>query len=130
MFEKKNYVVYIKSLKLALDYGLTLEKVHKVLEFSQEAWLKHYIDMNTEFRKRVKNNFEKDFFKQTNNFEFGKTMENMRNHSDINLVMTDEKRNKLASDTNYHTTKHFSAKLLAIKMKEKNITKQNKSNNE
>ena len=124
MFEKKNYFVYIKSLKLALDYGLTLEKVHKVLEFNQEAWLKHYIDMNTEFRKRVKNNFEKDFFKQTNKSEFGKTMENMRNHSDINLVMTDKKRNKLASDTNYHTTKHFSAKLLAIIMKEKNKTKQ------
>ena len=130
MFEKKNYVVYIKSLTLALDYGLTLEKVHKVLEFNQEAWLKHYIDMNTELRKRVKNNFEKDFFKQTNNSEFGKTMENMRNHNDINLVMTDEKRNKLASDTNYHTTKHFSGKLLAIKMKEKNKSKQNKSNNE
>ena len=48
---------------------------------------------------------------------FGKTMGNIRNHRDIKLVTTDEKRNKLVSEPNYHTTKHFSENLLAIEMK-------------
>ena len=38
---------------------------------------------------------------------FGKTMENVRKHRDINLITTDKKRNQFASEPNYHTTKHF-----------------------
>ena len=34
---KKNYVVHIRSLKQALNCGLKLKKVHRVIEFNQEA---------------------------------------------------------------------------------------------
>ena len=63
---KKNYVVHIKSLKQELNHGLKLKKVHKIIEFNQEAWLKPYIDMNTELRKVASNDFEKDFYKLMN----------------------------------------------------------------
>ena len=56
---------------------------------------------------------------------FGKTMANVRNHKDIKLVRTEEKRSKLVSEPNYHTIKHFSEKLFAIKMK-KTKAKMNK----
>ena len=46
-------------------------------------------------------------------------MENARKHKDIKLVATDEKRNKLVSEPNYHTKKHFSKNLLVIEMKKK-----------
>ena len=72
--------------------------------------------MNARLRTKVKNDFEKDFFKLMNNSVFGKTMENVRNHRDIKLVTTNERRNKLVSESNYHTTKHFSQNLLAIEM--------------
>ena len=113
----KNYVVYIRSLKQALNYGLKLKKVHKVIEFNQEAWLKPYIDMNTELRKIAKNHFEKDFFKLMNNAVFGKTMENIRKHRDIRLVTTDKKRSKLVSEPNYHTMNYISENLSVIEMK-------------
>ena len=54
LYDKNNYVVHIKSLKQALNYGLILKKVHRVIQFNQEAWLKEYIDTNTELRKKQK----------------------------------------------------------------------------
>ena len=51
-----------------------------------------------------------------NNAVFGKTMENVRKHRNIKLV-TPDKRNQLASENNYHTTKYFSENLITIEMK-------------
>ena len=64
--------------------------------------------MNTELRKKAKNDFEKDFFKLMNNSVFGKSMEYVRKHRDIMLVTTHKSRNQLVSEPNYHTTKYFS----------------------
>ena len=96
---------------------MKLIKVHQVIEFDQEAWLKEYINFNTELRKKATNDFEKDFFKLMNNAVFGKIMENVRKHSDINLVKTDKKRNKLVSEPNYHTMKLIDDNLAIIEMK-------------
>ena len=76
-------------------------------------------DMNTDLRKKAKNDFEKDFLKLMNNAVFGKTMENVREHRDIKLVTTERTRNYLVSEPNYYATKFFTEKLLAIKMKKK-----------
>ena len=53
------------NIKQALNHGLILKKVHKVIKFNQKACLKPYIDMNTELRKIAKNDFEKDYFEKT-----------------------------------------------------------------
>ena len=73
--------------------------------------------MNARLRTDAKNDLEKDFFKLMDNSLFGKTMENVRNHRDIKLVTTNERRNKLVSEPNYHTTTQFSENLIAIEMK-------------
>ena len=91
--------------------------VHSVIEFRQEEWLKLYIDMNTELRKNAKNDFEKDFFKLMNNSVFGKTMENVRNHRDIKLVIPDKRRSILVSEPNYHSSKCISKDLMIIEMR-------------
>ena len=48
-------------------------------------------------------------------------MENVRNHRDIKLITTNEKRNKLVSEPNYHATKQFSQNLIAVEMKKTQI---------
>ena len=112
--DKKKYVVHISILNQALNHGLKLKKVHRVIEFNQEAWLNKYIDMITELRKKASNDFEKDFFKLINNAVFGKTMENVRKHRDIKLVKTDHKRNKLVSEPNYHTMKGLTLQITML----------------
>ena len=107
---KKKYVVHIRSLKQPLNHGLELKKVHRIVEFNQEEWLKPYIDI-------AKNDFEKDFFKLMNNAVFGKTMENVRKHRDTKLVTTDKKRSKLVSEPNYHTINCISENLSIVEMR-------------
>ena len=119
--DKEKYVMHIKVLKQALNHGLVLKKVHRVIQFNQEDWLKPYIDINTKLRKEAKNDFEKDFFKLMNNSVFGKTMENVRNHRDIKLVTSDKRRKRLFSEPNYHSHKNFSEYLMAIEMKKTRI---------
>ena len=114
---KKKYVVHIRSLKQALNHRLKLKKVHRIIEFNQEAWLETYIDMNAELRKIAKNDFKKDSFKLMNNAVFGKTIENVRKHRDIKLVTTDKKRSKLVSEPNYHTINCISENLSIIEMR-------------
>ena len=106
----KNYTTYIVTFRF-------FKKIHRVIEFNQEAWLKPYIDMNTELRKLAKNDFQKDLFKLMINSVFGKTMENIRNHRNIKLVTTDKKRSKLVSEPNYHTINLISEYLSIIEMK-------------
>ena len=81
--------------------------------------------MNIKLRTEAKNDFEKDFFKLMNNALFGRTMENVRKHRDIKLLTTLKRRNQLASEPNYHTTKYFSENLMAVEMKKKAKVKMN-----
>ena len=93
LYDKNNYVLHIRSLKQALNHGLILKKVQRVIQFNQEALLKEDTDVNTELRKQAQNDSEKDFFKLMNTSVFGKAMENVRMHRDIKLVTTDKTKN-------------------------------------
>ena len=73
---------HIRNLTETLNQGLVLKRCIKI---NQKAWLKSCIDKNRQLRKKAKT----DFYKLMNNAVFGKTMENVRKHRDINLVATE-----------------------------------------
>ena len=54
LHDKTEYVIHIRNLKQALNHGLVLKKVHGVIKFNQNAWLKPYIGVNTDLRNRAK----------------------------------------------------------------------------
>ena len=81
--DEKGDIINIRNQKQALNHILVLKTI---------AWLKPYIDMNTELLKRKKVDFEKDFFKLMNNSVFRKTTESLRKYRDIKLVTTEKKK--------------------------------------
>ena len=117
LYDKKEYSIYISALKQALNHGSKFKKVQNAISFLQDAWLEPYIMRNTNLRMKAANDFEKDYYKLLNNSFYGKTMENVRGHRDIRLVMNNKKRSILASEPNYHSTKHISENLLIMEMK-------------
>ena len=109
------------SIKTSNRSWFKNKKIHRVLKFKQNAWLKPYIEMSNKHRMNTKSNFKKDIFNLTNNSVFGKTMENIRNHRDIKLVTTKEKLIKHAREPNLMNIKCFREDLLAVEMRKTEI---------
>ena len=115
--DKTKYVIHHETLKLYISLGLKITKIHRGITFDECAWLKPYIDLNTNLRAKATNDFEKDFFKLMNNSVFGKTMENIRNRVDIRLVTRESQAKKLTCKPNYQHHTIFSKNLAAVHMK-------------
>jgi hypothetical protein len=101
-------------LKQAVDAGLKILKIHRVLKFNQKPWMKEYIQFNTDKRTNCHNDFEKNFFKLMNNAVFGKTMENLRNRQNIKLMTNENKLNKYITKPGFLNSKIFNENLVAI----------------
>ena len=95
---------------------MILDRIHRAIEFDQSAWMKPYIDFNTQLRTKVKNDFEKDFFKLMNNSVFGKMMENIRKHRNIKLVRTEEKYLHTVMKPNFKSGVRFGENLMGCEM--------------
>ena len=100
----------------ALQDRLRLDRIHQAIEFDQSPWLKTYIDFNTQLRTAATDDFEKDFFKLMNNSVFGKTMENIRKHRNIKLVMTEEKCLHTVMHPNFKSGVLFGENLMGCEM--------------
>jgi len=120
--DKKDYIVHIKNLQLYLKLGLKLKKINRAIKFSQSSWLKEWIDLNTNFRKIAKNDFEKDYFKLMNNAVFGKTMENVRDRIEIKTAFDDKYFSKYVSKPNFHSSKVLvDDKMVLMKLNKKTV---------
>ena len=86
---------------------MKLTKIHRVLKFKQSDWMKNYTDFNTEKRKNVANDFEKDFFKLMINSVYGKTIDNLRKRINVRLVNNAKDFLKYTSRPTYVTHKLF-----------------------
>ena len=88
LLSRENYAVHNRDLQYYLSKGLILTKARRILEFKQSAWMRPYIDFNTERRKEATKEADKNLFKKLNNAVYGKTMENMRKIIKIRIAKT------------------------------------------
>ena len=112
--DKQKYIIHERNLKQAIETGLVLKKIHRVLRFKQKPWMKEYIDFNTEKRKLAVNEFEKDFFKLMINSAFGKTMENDKKRKNIKLITDESLLTKYIAKPRSKNRKIFSEDLVAV----------------
>lgn len=120
---KRNYVIHYRMLKMAIQNGLKLVKVHRVLKFAQEKWLKPYIDLSTSMRQKATNEFDKNFYKLMANAIYGKTMENVRG-IDIHLCEKWEDRygaESYIAQPNFKRVIPFNDNFVAIEMEKTSI---------
>lgn len=124
LWDKKKYVIHYRMLKIVLRHGLILEKIHTVLKFNQSAWLKPYIELNTNERMNARNDFEENLYKLMNNAIYGKTMENVRKRIDIVLRTKWEGRygvRKLVARPDFKRNIIFNENLIAVEMNKTSI---------
>lgn len=121
LYNKQNYVLHYRNLKLYLSLGLKLSKIHSVLSFKQEKFLEQYINFNTQKRAQSKNDFEKDLFKLFNNAIFGKTCENVEKRINVSLINNSKKFINEASKPYFRNFKIFTNELVACEMQKTQV---------
>ncbi len=119
--DKTKYVLHHESLKMYLEMGLKLTKIHRGITFEESCFMKSYIDLNTNMRAKGTTDFEKDFCKLMNNSVFGKTMENVRNRVNVKLVTNEKALNKLVKKPNYKRVSEFHENLVAVHMEKTTV---------
>jgi len=85
LYDKKRYVIHYRNLQQCTRHGLWVTKI-RVLQFALSPWLRDYIQLNTDFRIRANNDFEKYLYKLMNNVVFGKSMEQSRRHATLHAM--------------------------------------------
>ena len=116
LLNKEAYVIHYRSLQQALRHGLRILHVHRVLRFRQSAWLKSYIDLNTELRKKAKNKFESDTPKLMNNAVYGMSLQNVRKHIDIRIATNAQRYMKTVAKSNFSDRVWYSEDLALLHM--------------
>ena len=119
---EKNYVLHYRNLKYYFSQGLILKKVLIILEFIQSAWMKLYIDFNTQKRKEATNEADKNQFKLLNNAVYGKTMENMRKIIKIRIIENEKDLTKHIARLTYINYDYYGKRLIVIHEKKEQLT--------
>ncbi|KYN50748.1 hypothetical protein ALC56_10211, partial [Trachymyrmex septentrionalis] len=120
LYDKQRYIIHYRNLQQCTRHGLRVTKIHRVLQFAQSPWLRDYIELNTNFRTRAKNDFEKNLYKLMNNAVFGKTMEIVRNHADVKLLTKWDgwyDAEAMIAKPNFHSRSVFAENLIAVELR-------------
>ena len=118
--DKAKYVIHEVNLKQAVDAGLKLTKIHRVIRFNQKPWMRKFIEFNINKRKESKNEFEKGFFKIMCNATYGRTLMNLRKRQNISLITDVRKFNDCVRKPDFISSKIFNENLVAVhKIKQK-----------
>ncbi|XP_075259949.1 uncharacterized protein LOC142351664 [Convolutriloba macropyga] len=114
LFPKLNYTLHYQTLKLYVQLGLKVAKLHRVLSFKQGKWLNPYVQLNAQKRKEAKTKFEEDFYKLMVNSSFGKTCEGKRNRVRVKIVRSEEEVHQWTNKPEFQSFKIFDENLASV----------------
>ena len=113
-YKKHRYVLHFRNLKQCLINGIKLCGVHRVLAFTQKYIFKPFIDQMTEKRKKSATAFEKDFYKLSNNSNYGKCIQNARRYLKTRVVTNSKQFDKYLIDPYYFFDRCISSDYVII----------------
>jgi hypothetical protein len=109
--ERKKYLVHGLNLKLYMRLGLKLKKIHRIIAFHQERFIKSYIDYCTRKRKEAKTESERTYWKLIVNALYGKLIEGTSKRMDCHFNRTRQQAMKRASSPYFKSSIIFSEEL-------------------
>ena len=121
LYNKVKYVTHYRNLKFYLANGLVMTKVHRVLSFRQEPWLKKWIEYCTQGRQNAKSEFVSQLYKLYANSTFGKTLENIRLRKNMRLIVDPKKLTKAVSNPSFVSAEIINSDLTLVEAKRKTL---------
>lgn len=121
LMRREKYVVHASALQYYRKKGLVVTKIHRILQFTQYAWLKDYVDLNTKLRRAASSSFEKDLFKLFNNSVYGKTIENLWNRKEVKVCWNETQLLKYSDKAWFRCFNIINTDLSICVMKRKKI---------
>ena len=115
LMDKMKYTCHYRNLQMYVEHGLIVDKIHRILSFRQSPWLKQWIDYCTMQRMRATSEFESDLAKLMANATFGKTLEQVRNRSNIRLIADCNKLTKAVSKVSFRQSEIINSELVVVK---------------
>ena len=100
-------------MKCYIKHGIRNVRIHTVYIFKQSPWLAKYTKLNTEQRSKANTDFEKHFYKLMNTSFYGKPVENIRKHLNLDLIDYSDahrilnRQSKLSFDDKYAENEKF-----------------------
>ena len=120
--DKKKYVVHIKSLQQYISLGLILKRVHRAISFHQRAWLRPYIQFNTEKRRNAKTDHEKNYFKLLINSVYGKLLQDCRRFKNVRLITNGRQHAFYTSKPQFKQFQIISEDLVTVELIKPKVT--------
>jgi len=112
--DKEHYVTHYKCLKFYLSQGMQLAKIHRIISFSQSAFMRRFIDYCNTHRQNAKTEFESSLYKLLPNAVFGKTCENLRKRVNLRLVTDPKKLVRAAGKSTYKKSTIINSDLVLV----------------
>ena len=124
LLERKKYVLHYRALKCYQALGLVVTKVHRALRFRQIAFLRSFMELNIQKRREaavIGDKARVGTTKLAMNAIFGKTMENVRTHVNIELLTSNRFAKKRFAKPNFKGSKRFHNELIGVELTRPNV---------
>ena len=112
--DKTRYVTHYRCLPFYLRHGLVLTKIHRVISFTQRAFVLPLVKYCNEWRKNAESDFESSLYKLLANAFYGKTVENVRNRVNVRLISDPRKFVKAVGKASYKRSQIINTDLALV----------------